>query len=212
MHDFRRIRQYLTKEVDILVTNATVCSRLDYCNFLFRGLSSFNQHKLQSNQNTSTHIVTVHRNYAHVIPILRRLHWLPVNYRGTFKATTLVYKVLHSDFLSYFGPSLSLSSCSYITRRRHPDGQYLTVSSFHSSLYKSFKYFGHSFVFDAPKTWNDLPDNVCNAKSIASFRKMVKTYLFTKKQQQTNKQKLSAMTSLSILFSLGYVTWLCHWT
>ena len=43
---------------------------------------------------------------------------------------------------------------------RHPDGQYLTVPSFHSSLYKSVKYFGHSCAIDAPKIWNDLPDNV----------------------------------------------------
>ena len=62
--------------------------------------------------------------------------------------------------LSYFGPSLSLSSCSYSTRHSHPDCYYLSVPPFHSSLYKSVKHFGHSFVFVAPKIWNDLPDNV----------------------------------------------------
>ena len=50
MHDLHRIRQYLTPEVAVLAANALVSSRLDYCNSLFRGLSSFNQHKLQSIQ------------------------------------------------------------------------------------------------------------------------------------------------------------------
>ena len=78
MRDLRRIRQYLTPEVAVLAANAFVSSRLDYCNSLFRGLSCFNQHKLQSIQNTLTHIVRNHRTYAHVEPILKQLHWLPV--------------------------------------------------------------------------------------------------------------------------------------
>ena len=48
MHDLHRIRQYLTPEVAVLAANALVSSHLDYCNSLFRGLSCFNLHKLQS--------------------------------------------------------------------------------------------------------------------------------------------------------------------
>ena len=81
MCDLRRIRQYLTPEVAVLAASALVTSRLDYCNSLFRGLSCFNQHKLQSIQNTLDQIVTNHRKYAHVTPILKQLHWLPVKYR-----------------------------------------------------------------------------------------------------------------------------------
>ena len=55
--DFRRIIQYLTPEVAVLPANALVSSRLDYCNSLFRGLSSFNHHKLQSIQKTLARIV-----------------------------------------------------------------------------------------------------------------------------------------------------------
>ena len=77
MHDLRRIRQYLTPEVAVLAANALVSSCLDYCNSLFRGLSCFNQHKLQSIQNTLARIVTNHEKYAHVTPILKQFHWLP---------------------------------------------------------------------------------------------------------------------------------------
>ena len=124
MRDLRRIRKYLTSEVAVLAANALVSSRLDYCNSLFRGLSGFNQHKLQSIQNTLARIVTNHRKYAHVTPILQKLHWLPVKYRCIFKTATLVYKFLHSGSPSYFEPFLSFSSCPYSTRHSHPDRQY----------------------------------------------------------------------------------------
>ena len=135
MCDLRRIRQYLTPEVAVLAANALVSSRLDYCNSLFKGLSCFNQHKLQSIQNTLAHIVTNHRKYAPVTPILKQLHWLPVKDRCIFKTATLMYKFLHSGYPSYFEPFLSLSSCPYSTRHSHQDRQYLTVPPFHSSVF-----------------------------------------------------------------------------
>ena len=106
MRDLRRIRKYLIPEVAVRAANALVSSRLDYCNSLFRGLSGFNQYKLQSIQNTLARIVTNHRKYAHVTPILQKLHWLPVKYRCIFKTATLVYKFLHSG-----SPSFSNRSC-----------------------------------------------------------------------------------------------------
>ena len=44
--------------------------------------------------------------------------------------------------------------CSY------SDRQYVTVPRFRSSVFKSVIHIGHSFVFDAPKIWNELPDDV----------------------------------------------------
>ena len=121
MCDLCRIKRYLTPEVAVIAANALVSSRLDYCNSLFRGLSCFNLHKLQSIQNTLARIVTNKRKYAHVTPILKQLHWLPFKYRCMFKTATLVYTFLHSGSPSYFQPFLCLSSCSYSTRCSHPD-------------------------------------------------------------------------------------------
>ena len=51
LRDFRNIRQFLTHDAAVSVANAFVSSRLDYCNSLFRSLSKFNFHRLQSIQN-----------------------------------------------------------------------------------------------------------------------------------------------------------------
>ena len=72
----------------VLAANALVSSRLDYCNSLFRGLSGFNQYKLQSIQNTLARIVTNHGKYAHVTPILR-------NSTGCLLGTVAFSKLQH---------------------------------------------------------------------------------------------------------------------
>ena len=152
----------------VIKTTATLC---------LGGLSCLNLHKLQNIQNTLAHVVTNHRKYA---PILKQLHWLRIMHKCMFKTDKLVCKFLHSGSPSYFQPFLSFSSCSYSTRRSHPDRQYLTVRPFHSLVFKSVKHFDHSFAFDASKIWNELPYDVSSAASVASFRKKIKSYLFAK--------------------------------
>ena len=55
---------------------------------------------------------------------------------------------------------------------------FLEVPHFATSIYKSSKHFGLSFAYEAPKIWNDLPDDVRLAASLYSFRRKFKTYLF----------------------------------
>ena len=35
-------------------------------------------------------------------PVLKKLHWLPVEYHSVFKIVTLVYKFLHTVFFGVF--------------------------------------------------------------------------------------------------------------
>ena len=55
-----------------------------------------------------------------------------------------------------------------------------TLQFLHStqSVFRSVKHLRHSFAFDAPKIWNELPNDVRCATSVASFRKKLKTYPF----------------------------------
>ena len=102
-----RIRQYLTDEAATVVANTLVSSRFDYCKSLFKSLSSLNMCKLQCIQNTLTRIVTDGNKYTWASPILKRLHWLPVEFHCIFKTATLVYKFLHSSHHTYFHSLLS---------------------------------------------------------------------------------------------------------
>ena len=107
LRDFRSIRQFLAHDASVSVANAFVSSQLDYCNSLFRSLSKFNLHTLQRIQNTAARIVTNSSKYTQITPVLRKLHWLPIQFRTEFKLATLVYKFIHIGFPKYFAPHLS---------------------------------------------------------------------------------------------------------
>ena len=88
----RHIRGLLSTEVARCVTASIVCSRLDYCNGLLYGATAKNIHKLQLVQNTSARVVNLSRRRDHIKPVLKSLHWLPVNERITLKLATTVLK------------------------------------------------------------------------------------------------------------------------
>ena len=162
------------------IIHTDISSRLDYCNSLCRSLSKLNLHKLQSIQNCAAHIVTNTRKFSSITPVLKRLHWLPVEYRSVFKTATLVYKFLHSGIPQYFDPYLQPYSSGYNTRRSKKEGKYLTVPQFQTSTHRSVKQFASSFAYDAPTLWNELPDEVCASPTSEIFRRKLKAYLFNK--------------------------------
>ena len=180
LRDFRHVRRFLNHDASVLVANALVSSRLDYCNSIFRSLSKFNLRKLQCNQNSAARIVSNTSRYTSITPVLKKLHCLRVEHHSVFKTATLVYKFLHTGFPKYFAPYMSSYSSSYSTRCSQSGGNFLVIPTFQPSVHKSVKQFGHSFAFDAPTVWNALPEEICASPSLVSFRKRLKTYLYTK--------------------------------
>ena len=68
----------LTRDAALLLTNALVGCRLDYCNSLCRSLSALDFCKLQCVQNSLARIVTNTTKYSHITPVGKTLHWLNV--------------------------------------------------------------------------------------------------------------------------------------
>ena len=180
IRDLRRLRQYLTRDAAVLAANALVSSRLDYCNSMFRSLSGFNVRKLQCVQNSLARIVTNTNRFSHITPALKSLHWLPIEQRSVFKTATMVYKFLQTGYPRYFGAFLNARKSVYNTRSSQREGEVLEVPQFIPSVHKSTRHFGFSFAYDAPKVWNELPDDIRSATSLLSFRKKLKSYLFAK--------------------------------
>ena len=88
------IRQYLTTDATKSLVNSLVTSRLDYCNALLSIVPKTILNKLQNVQNTAARVVTRTSRYCHITPILKELHWLPVQYRVQYKSLTHTYKAL----------------------------------------------------------------------------------------------------------------------
>ena len=90
-----RIRPLLDLKTSVLLVNALVSSRLDYCNSLFLSLTDFQLRRLQLVQNSLCRVVTHSSKFSHITPQLKKLHWLPVRYRVQFKIGLITYKILN---------------------------------------------------------------------------------------------------------------------
>lgn len=73
--------------------HAFITSRLDSCNPLLVGLIATTLKPLARVQNCAARVVLMARNSEHITPILKVLHWLPVDYRIQFKGLLLFYSL-----------------------------------------------------------------------------------------------------------------------
>ena len=87
-------------DISVVIANALVSSRLDYCNSLFRSLSSRNATRLQYVQNALARFVTGASKYTHITSTLGTIHWLLIRQRIIFKTLVLVYKYLTTGTIS----------------------------------------------------------------------------------------------------------------
>ena len=110
LRDLRQIRKFLSVETAILLANAMVSSRLDYCNSLLYGVSKSNIAKLQRVQNALCRIIFRLDKMSHVIPFLKNLHWLPVQHCILFKYDLLVFKAINLSQPPYLSVLIRSSS------------------------------------------------------------------------------------------------------
>ena len=127
---------------------------------------------LQKLQNRAARILTYTRKYDHISPILKSLHWLPVEKRIIFKVLVITFKALHGLAPSYLSELLHWYT---------PDAYELRSSTQHllrRSSYVAKQVGFRRFEFAAPFLWNDLPIDLRKSKDIDAFKRALKTHLF----------------------------------
>ena len=167
------IRKYLTREAAQSVVHAMVTSRLDYCNALLYNVPLRSLNRLQRIQNTAARIVSGAGRRDHITPVLKDLHWLPINQRINFKLLCLVYKGLHGMAPVYLSELLR----EYVPSRSLRSEDHTAILCVPRTSTKSFG--DRSFRAAAPKLWNMLPENLRSASSFTTFHRHLKAYLFT---------------------------------
>ena len=166
----RHIRGNLNTDTAKEIACAIGFSRLDYCNGILQGISAANINKLQRAQNTLARLVVGSRRNEHITPILKKLHWLPVRKRITFKIATLTHKVRTTQQPAYLASLIN----SYQPERalRSSNAGLLTVPRTRTALAS------RAFSVCAPVIWNSLPRNIREINSISGFKRSLKTHLF----------------------------------
>ena len=87
----RHIRHLLTLDLAQTLACSLILSRIDCCNALLHGAPAATIHKLQRVQNNAARIVVQAPKRSEAKPLLRRLHWLPVEQRITYKTAVLTH-------------------------------------------------------------------------------------------------------------------------
>jgi len=168
----RHIRPMLDKAVANTVACSIVSTRLDYCNSLLYGTSVHNVQRLQRVQNSLARVVSGTKKRDHIRPVLKELHWLPVAQRIEYKVALITHKVLSTDqpvylrnLINEYKPSRPLRS----------EGQRLLARP--CGLQSAMA--GRSFTRASEGVWNTLPENIRKMENIVSFKKNLKTHLFS---------------------------------
>lgn len=169
LYNIRKIRPYLTQYATQLLVQAMVISRLDYCNALLTGLPACAIKPLQMIQNAAARLVFNQPKRAHVTPLLKELHWLPVSARTKFKSLTLAYRVLSGEAPSYLGELIMAYAAP---RKLRSSGERRLALP--PVLPKQSRLF--SWV--VPRCWNRLPCATRAGASLSIFKKLLKTDLF----------------------------------
>ena len=170
IRDLRRIRRYLPVSVAKTIATALVTSRLDYCNSLFHNIAIKDITKLQRVQNCLARVVTRSPRFTPSKPLLKSLHWLPVQYRIMFKMCTITYQALSSKQPSYL--HTLLTPIRKPIQLRSSTSDLLFVPKVNTNMGT------RAFAVGAPTLWNMLPSSVKSVENIAKFRRHLKTYLY----------------------------------
>ena len=148
----------------LLIVQAFIACRVDWCNSLLYGVPENLLRKVQSVQNAADRLLTSTGRHDHITPVLRLLHWLPVQRRVEFKIACLVHRPLASKAPTYLTADIRLVFA------RHPTEH---------SLFHGHSSFGdRSFAAAEPRLWNSLQTNLRQMTRYGRFRKHLNTFIW----------------------------------
>ena len=169
------IRACISQSATETLVNSLVTSRLDYVNALLYGVSNDKLRKLQSVQHSAARLIFKKKKSEHVTPLLRSLHWLPVEHRINYKINLLTFKAIHGEAPLYlqelvqpYQPARHLRSMTQeqLTRK--------------DTAKTGKRTGGRAFSVSAVLLWNNLSPNVKTHVKLESFKKALKTFYFEK--------------------------------
>ncbi len=166
------VMQIYKLQVKIIIINeALVLSRLDYCHALLAGRPASSIKPLQLIQNTAARLIFNEPKRTHVTLLFINSRWLTIAARIKFKALMFAYRTTSgsaplylNSLLQTYMPSRSLCSASE---------QRIIIP-----FQRGTQSLSRAFSLTVPIWWNDLPNSIRAAESLPIFKKRLKTHLF----------------------------------
>ena len=137
---------------------------------MLSGATAYQLGHLQRLQNRAVRLITGVGIRGHITPVLKELHWLPVELRIHFKVLLYIFKALRGQAPQYLG-----QLCCYKQRPSHlrqPRDFLLQVPLTQRSATEA------AFSVQGPVLWNKLPHDFKRANSVNIFKNKLKTHFF----------------------------------
>ena len=83
------------------LVHAFITSMVDGCNSLLYGVPKYLLQRFQRVLNCAARIVFKSNKYDHITPLLKGLHWLPIEQRIKFKILSITFKALNKQAPNY---------------------------------------------------------------------------------------------------------------
>ena len=128
---------------------------------------------LQRAQNAAARLVTGIGLRDHVTPALQQLHWLPVQYRITFKLCLLMHKIHTKRAPSYLTDKVTATA-----DLQSRAGLRSASTSKYQIPRTRIKFGERTFSYTGPSAWNSLPHHVREITDTTRFTRQLKTVLF----------------------------------
>ena len=181
------ISSLIDKKHRIQLVHSLVFSQIDFCNSLYYGLPNADLHPLQMILNSAARLIVNLPRFSRerITPICIDLHFLPIRARIEFKICLLTFKTLKFGQPSYLSDLLK----PYVPES---NVQLRSGGRLNEPMLSSSTSSERCFEFYAPRLYNKLPDNIKSLNSVESFKKNLKTHIFRKAYNMSDKSINSA--------------------
>ncbi len=170
----RRLRNFLPITTKIALAQSLLLPILDYADISYLDLSEDQLNKLERLQNFAIRFIFGLRKYDHVSEYRAELKWLPIRFRRNAHILSVLYNILFNPSTpKYLTTRLEFLCDTHARFLRSSENLKLKMPK-HGT-----KFLDRSFSVRAVRLWNDLPLNVRQAKSLASFKKLVKEHFMS---------------------------------
>jgi len=172
LRNIGRIRKCITYEACDKLIHAFVTSRIDCCNSVLYGLPASQLNRLQRMIHIAARILTLTPPSSHMTPILKNLHWLPIEQRIHYKILLLTFKALNGLAPQYLSSLLQPYSVEAYALRSNDNNKLVQPKA------RTKTYGERAFACAAPTLWNRLPVEIRSITSVNCFKTSIKTLLF----------------------------------
>ena len=167
----RRLRDALPVDTKKKLYNALVLPILDYCSVVWQECRKDLQQKVERIQNYGMRLILAKPPRTPSAELRRQLKWLSLSERRELFRLVTVHRCLSQQAPRYLSESLMRNSERQYQQTRGRDKLYLRAVR--SEIGRK------SFSLKGAQAWNSLPAELRQVKTVETFKRHLKTHLFS---------------------------------